>query len=377
MAQFSYNDGTVKIALVYDRVNKWGGAERVLRALHELWPRAPLYTAVYDSHGASWAADMAVQPSFLQKIPGASTRHELLPLLTPLAFQSFSFAAYDVVISVTSADAKGIITTPSTYHICYCLTPTRYLWSGYETYVSQPGMGFLDGVSRNVLQRMKHPLRRWDLIDAHRPDAYVAISTAVASRIKSHYRRPVDTIIHPPVDTDTFTPGANARDGDYYLVVSRLVPYKRVDLIIDAFNETGLPLVVIGRGSQLRTLRSRANGHISFVSDHLTDEELVGYYQGCRAFVYGAEEDFGIVAAEAQAAGKPVIAYGRGGIADIVDHGKTGVIFDSQTSASLVAALKQFETMSFDPKAIRRRALMFSKATFQRHMTRFVASRVT
>jgi glycosyltransferase involved in cell wall biosynthesis len=349
----------MKIAFVYDRVNKWGGAERVLLALHKIWPDAPLYTAVYDPHKATWARVFEVRPSFLSKLPWARRSHELFPWLTPMAFESFSFDKFDVVISVTSAEAKNIITKPGTIHICYCLTPTRYLWSGFTQYLNSPGLGPWSGIGKWALGRMVHVLRRWDLVAAKRPDMYVAISDAVKDRIYSYYGQKA-TVIYPPVYVNKFS---NKKSKGYFLVVSRLVGYKRVDLLIDAFNSLGWPLIVVGTGRDKNRLMRKAKDNISF-KGNVSERELIALYGECRAFVYAGEEDFGIVACEAQAAGKPVIAYKKGGIGEIVIPGVTGELFDYQTKESLIDALQRFESGWYDNALCRKNAMRFSEAEF-------------
>ncbi len=362
----------MKIALVYDRVNKFGGAERVLLALHRIWPEAPLYTAVYDPKGAPWAKDFDVRPSFLQHIPFARGHHEFFPWLTPLAFESFSFDEFDVVISITSAEAKGIITKPETLHICYCLTPTRYLWSGYEEYRAHPGMGQWNNLASRFMYKIVPTLRSWDRIAAARPDSYLAISQQVKDRIKRYYDRHVDQVIYPPADLDAFGVAKNNHTKDYFLTVSRFVGYKRVDIIIDAFNQLGLPLKIIGQGKAKSELQKRAKGNIEFIDGHLTDEELNRYYQKCRAFVFAGQEDFGLVAAEAQAAGKPVICYKDSGMAEIVVDRKTGVLFPKQSPESLISAIERFFVVDIDAHVCRKNAERFDKQTFQKAIKAFV-----
>src|SRR5258708_4834311 len=238
----------MRVAIVYDRVNKWGGAERVLLSLHEIFPEAPLYTSVYSKEKAKWVAVFPfVKTSFLQKIPLAKNHHEFLSPLMPFAFESFDFSEYDLVISVTSEFAKGIITQSQTKHICYCLTPTRYLWSGYEEY-------FGNTLSRKSANFLINYLRRYDVVAAQRPDLMIAISTEVQDRIKKYYGRD-SKIIFPPVDIFQIS---KKTLNEYYLVVSRLVKYKKVDLAIRAFNELGLPLIIVGAGSEEKKLKRLA-----------------------------------------------------------------------------------------------------------------------
>lgn len=356
----------MKTALVYDRVNKWGGAERVLVALHEIWPEAPLYTAVYDPSGAPWASVFDVRPSFLQNFPFAKSHHELYPWIAQMAFESFSFDEFDVVISITSAEAKSIITKPHTLHVCYCLTPTRYLWSGFELYQHSPGFGLFDGAATKVFNSIAPTLRRWDRIASTRPDFYIAISTHVADRIKTYYQRDVVKVIYPSVNIKQFRVGHLPQD--YFLVVSRLVPYKRIDIIVQAFNNLGWPLVIIGDGSDYGHLKTLARNNIRFIRSHLTDRELVGYYGSCRAVVVAADEDFGLTAVEAHMSGKPVIAYRHSGIAEIVEDQKTGLLFDTQSVESLVSALHVFEKRRFDEEVCRRRGEQFKTERFTQAM---------
>ncbi len=343
----------MKVAIVYDRVNKWGGAERVLLALHDIWPEAPLFTAVYDRKHAAWADVFTVHPSFLQHVPFAKNNHEFYPWLTPMAFESFHFDGYDVVLSVTSAEAKSVVTKPGTVHICYCLTPTRYLWSGRKTYEES-------GVTGYGLRVMAPMLRKWDLVASSRPDYYLAISHHVAKRIKKYYKRNVKKVIYPPVDIEKFRPDGM---GDYFLCVSRLVPYKRVDLVIKAFNKLGWPLKIVGRGMMESKLRGMAKRNIEFVGD-LTDQDLAAYYQRARAFVFAGDEDFGIVSLEAQACGKPVICRRNSGMAETVIENKTGEFFDND----LVGVLQKFDTKRYDSNSCRENAARFHLARFKKEM---------
>lgn len=353
----------MNVALVYDRVNKWGGAERVLLALHEIWRDAPLFTAVYDKKKATWAKVFTVHPSFLQKFPFAKNAHEYLAWITPIAFETFNFDAFDVVISVTSAEAKNIITKPGTRHICYCLTPTRYLWSARQIYEKS-------GITGKVLQVMAPTLRNWDQVAGSRPDTYIAISDAVRKRIKRYYHRDA-RVIYPPVDTDKFKSLSADEEGqkslhdeEYFLTVSRLVRYKRVDSIVDAFNELGWKLKIVGTGSDEAALKERAKKNIEFVGGDLTDTELVTYYQECSAFVFAGDEDFGLVSLEAQACGKPVLCPRNSGMAETVIEGITGELFDDE----ILPALQKFKRKRYDSHSCRQNAERFSTERFKKEM---------
>lgn len=354
----------MNVALVYDRVNKWGGAERVLLALHRMFPDAPIFTSVYNSQNASWAKRFKVRPSFIQKLPFADRHHELYPCLMPIAFESFNFDEYDLVISVTSEAAKGILTKPQTKHLCYLLTPTRYLWSGYSEYFQNPAFRFL---TRPLVRY----LRMWDQVAAERPDMMVAISREVQARIQKYYKRETE-VLYPPVTL--MDKGTRQENPAYFLVVSRLskqTPYKRVDLAIDVVTQMNLPLHVVGDGNLLNALRARAGNTVTFLGN-LSDKELIKEYQGARGLIFPGREDFGLVMVEAQQFGVPVIAYDKGGAAEIVTHGKTGVLFSSQSKKGLREALALFETMRFDRATLNKNAKQFSFEEFQKQLQRLI-----
>lgn len=355
----------MKVALVYDRINKWGGAERVLIALHKLFPQAPIYTSVYSSKHAGWAKEFSVKPSFLQKFSHAVTHHELYPYLMPIAFERFNFSEYDLVISLTSEAAKGIVTKPGTMHISYILTPTRYLWSGYEEYFKNPALKMLGKPAVSYL-------RKWDRIAARRPDTLVAISQEVQGRIKKYYDRE-SVVIYPPVSLETGIKNQeigkrNKIDKNYFLIVSRLskfTKYKRIDLAIQACNELKLPLKIIGDGNWKNELEKMAGPTVEFLGN-IDDKKLQIYYQNCKALLFPALEDFGLTVVEAQAFGKPVIAFRGGGALETVKEGKTGLFFDKQTKESLIQALRIFTTIHFDPKESKKNAKRFSHDSFKK-----------
>ena len=395
----------MKVALVYDRVNKWGGAERVLLALHKIFPDAPLYTSVYDRKKAPWASVFNIKTSFLQTLP-FTVNHELFAIVMPLAFESFSFDEFDLVISVTSESAKGIITKPKTRHICYCLTPTRYLWSGYNEY-------FKNDLLRFFAKPAVSYLRMWDKIAAQRPDKFIAISKEVQGRIKKYYNKD-SAVVYPPVEfiarqprvsddaqlqkpidqsinsaslskirlQSERQPNFNSSESGllrFFLIVSRLVPYKRIDLAVEAFNKLKLPLKIVGVGSELERLKAMAGKNIEFLGN-LTDKELVEYYSGCRALVFPGIEDFGITILEAQSFGKPVIAFRAGGALEtIIDPSTgsgfaTGLFFNKQTVEGLEKTIKQFDDMKFDPKVCIENSERFSFERFKKEFTKVIAS---
>lgn len=371
----------MKIALCYDRINKFGGAERVLQALHELWPEAPIYTLTYDADQAKWANGWDIRSSFLQKLPVIGRKHELFPALAPLAWEQFDFNEYDVVISITSAEAKAIITAAHTLHICYCLTPTRYLWSGYFDYLQATGFGIFHQLVRRIFSWLSYPLRVWDYYFARRPDIMVGISDEVCGRIRKYYRR--ESIkIYPPVEAPAVTTVSSATE-PYFLIVSRLVPYKRVDLVVEAFTRLGWRLKVIGVGSELDALKSKGAKNIEFLG-FLPDKEIAVHYQNCSALIFPSFEDFGIVPVEAQSAGTPVIAYGRGGALETVVRDKTGLFFTSQSAEGLItlfreccaqvgdSALSEANMVQylnrFNREDCRTNARLFAKENFQKAM---------
>lgn len=358
----------MRTAIVYDRVNKWGGAERVLLTLHEMFPDAPLFTAVYDSQNAGWASVFPqVIPSFLQKIPILKHKHELLGMLTPIAFENINFDSFDLVISVTSEAAKGIITKPEVKHICYCLTPTRYLWSGYKEYLNNPPtvLSWIPFYKFWAVPILNY-VRKWDKIASNRPDIFVAISSEVKQRIIKYYNRNSE-IIFPPVNVEIFSSEQKpeTKKTKYYLFVSRLIPYKKADLVVRVFNKLNKKLIVVGTGSEENKVKKTAGKNIEFIN-FVTDSELAKLYKNAEALIFPAEEDFGIVMVESLASGTPVIAYKKGGSLDIVKDLKTGVFFEEQSEKSLISAVKQFEKMTFNKKDLANNARKFSKERFKK-----------
>lgn len=350
----------MRVALVYDRVNKWGGAERVLLALHEIFPDAPLYTSVYNPETASWAKIFPrIYTSFLQQIPLARKNHQYLATLMPLAFESFNFDRYNLVVSVTSEAAKGIITKPQTKHICYCLTPTRYLWSGYDEY-------FKGSTLKTISWPLVSYLRKWDKVAAKRPDSVISISREVSRRIKTFYNRN-SQVIYPAID-DVFLRGnrnEKAKKEDYFLVVSRLIKYKNIDLIVKVFNKLGYPLIVAGTGSEEKRLERLAKSNIIFVGA-ARDSELIDYYTKAKAVIMMQIEDFGLVSLESQACGTPVVALSDGGAKETITDGVTGILFAERSENGLIVALERFNSLRFNPLDLTNNARMFSKEKFKK-----------
>lgn len=337
-----------RVAIVYDWVDKWGGAERVLLALHEMFPEAPLYTAVYSPKTAPWA-------KVFSKIyaPKFNFKHELFPWLLPIIFESYNFDEYDLVISVSGFAAKGIITKPQTKHINYCLTPTRFLWSHEAEYKNS-----LNFLLKFFIQPIFSYLKTWDKIAANRPDKIIAISKTVQDRIKKYYGLNSE-VVHPPVNIDQYQKEfEKPAIEDFYLYVGRLVAYKQVQIIVEIFNELNLPLAIIGLGSLEKKLKNIAKQNIYFFG-HLSDDLVAQYLQHAKGLVYFHEEDFGIVPVEAMAAGTPVLGFNRGGVTETVIDGITGVL-----DSDLKNAVLRFNNISFDKTIIRNRASLFSKEKF-------------
>jgi glycosyltransferase involved in cell wall biosynthesis len=353
----------MRVAITADWLNSFGGAERVLLELHEMFPEAPIYTTVHDPRGLPASMHgWDVRTSFLQRIPFARRRHQNFLPLMPLAFEQFDMSEYDLVLTTSSACAKGVITRPGTLNICYCYTPSRYLWDLYHEYTrTHP--------ARLAIAPMAHWLRLWDRVSSERVDHFIAISHEVAGRIERHYRREPE-VIYPPVDVDRIVPSRRPPE-DFYLVVSRMVGYKRVDLAIQAANRLKRRLIVVGDGGERRRLEAIAGPTVEF-SGRLSDEEIASLYARCRAFVFPGHEDFGITPVEAQAAGRPVIAFGRGGATETVIDGVTGVLFSEQTVEAVVEAMLQVEKLGLDPVACRRNAERFDRAEFRRRLSRSI-----
>ena len=354
----------MKLAIVCSWLNQYGGAERVLEAVHGLYPDAPIYTSIYWPEAMPDAyRDWDIRTSFLDRWPLVKRHHQAFLPFYPLAFESLDLRGYDVVLNVTSAFAHGIITTADTLHICYCLTPARFLWD-YAGYVEREGLGRL---ARWALPPLITALRLWDRQAADRVDRFVAISYAIQSRINKVYRRP-SNILYPPVNVPDMEPSAEI--GDYYLSLGRLVPYKRFDLVVEAFNKLGLTLHIVGEGRDHDRLRAMAKPNIQFLG-RISDEQARKEYAHCRAFIFPGEEDFGITPLEAQAAGRPVIAYAAGGALDTVTP-ETGVFFNEQTPEALSEAVIRSQEIAFEPAAIRQHAGQFSVERFQAEMDRYV-----
>lgn len=359
----------LKLALVCSWLNQYGGAERVLEAIHALYPDAPVYTSIYApaSLPASYR-QWDIRVSFLNRLPLIHTRHQLFLPFYPLAFQSFDLRGYDVILSVTSAFAHGINKPAGARHLCYCLTPARFLWQ-YREYVENESV---NGTARRLLPALIGSLREWDYRAAARVDEFIAISHAVEGRIASAYGRHA-CLIYPPVDVSSFNVLPRSEVGDYYLIVSRLIPYKRIDIAIQAFNRLGLPLVIAGDGRDRARLEKLAHSNIKFLG-RISDTERRDLMARCRAFVFPGEEDFGIAPIEANAAGRPVIAYAGGGALDTIREGMNGALFHPATAGALAACIESFDAGCFQASAMRAHAEQYDTGVFSRALQKVLMS---
>lgn len=355
-----------KVAIVADWLTNMGGAEEVVLALAEAFPGAPIYTSTYVPEKMPRFAHLDVRTTSLQRLPGPLKRfHKFFPMLRVNAFRALDLSEFDIIISSASAEAKQVRKTrPDQIHICYCHTPIRYYWSHYKEYKADPGFGRLNWLLRLMMPLLVPRLKKADYAAAQDVDVFIANSEIVKERIKTYYHRTA-TVIHPPVDTKRFTPARER--GDYYVTLGRQVPYKRIDLAVAAATKLGIKLEVFGNGSEHEHLVTLAGPSVSFHTDRLgdaSDEAVTVALNGARGFIFPSEEDFGIVAAEALAAGAPVIAYKKAGALDIVEDGISGVLFEQQTVDDVARAIARAETIRFLPGTLQRKAKRFDKTLF-------------
>ena len=361
-----------KIALVTDWLTNMVGAEPLLLEIHKLFPKAPIYTSVYDAKNMPAFKHIDVRTTDLQtKLPKSLRyKHVLWPTLRAKAFRKLDLSEFDIIISTSSAEAKAVRKTrPGQIHIAYIHTPIRYYWSHYEEFKKEFKFGKFTPFIRPLIPVLVKQQRKLDLESIEGIDVFIANSTITQERIKQYYGKP-STIIHPPVDVDRFTPAPKGERSGYVLW-GRHVPYKRFDLAIEACNQLGVKLTIIGSGPDTERLKKLAGPTITFTG-RISDEELVKRAQSAKAFLFPNEEDFGISAAEALAAGTPVIAYAKGGALDIVQDGETGVLFKHQTVASLIAAMKKADTIDFLPATLHRKAKRFDKGLFATKIRKIV-----
>ncbi len=360
----------MKVALVHDWLTGMRGGEKCLEVLCELFPDAPIYTLLHNKGTMSPLIESKkIVTSFIQYLPEKEKRYRQYLPLFPFAISRFDFSEYDVVISVSHAVAKSIRVNNDTIHICYCLTPMRYIWDMYDDYF---GKGKANFVTRAAMKIIVPMLRRYDVATSSRVNYFIAISDFVKQRIQKNYGRDAE-IIFPPVDVDRFA--ASEQSDDFYLIVSALVPYKRVDLAVDVFNTNGKKLIIAGTGPESEKLKAMAKPNIEFLGWR-SDEELAQLYSRCTALIFPGEEDFGIVPLEAQASGKPVVAFGKGGALETIIDGKTGVFFSQQTVSDLQSAIEKMQSIQFNSAEIRNHASNFSRPIFKKKMKDFIEEKV-
>ncbi len=360
----------LRVALVHDWLTGMRGGEKCLEVICELFPDAPIYTLLHVKGAMSPLIESKeIHTSVVQRFPLVEQKYRMYLPVFPFAIESFDFSGYDLLISTSHCVAKGAIPRSDALHICYCFTPMRYVYEMYDEYF---GKGQAGTATRIAMSFIAPLLRWWDKKTANRVHHYVAISDHVRKRILRHYNREAE-IIFPPVDTERFQ--LSLKNDGYYLIVSALVPYKRVDLAIQAFNKNGARLIVVGKGPDEAKLQQAANSTIEFVG-WKSDDELARLYAGCKALVFPGEEDFGIVPLEAMACGKPVIAYGKGGVLETVQDGISGLFFSEQTVEALEEALSRVASMHFDPQKIRDRALQFSRVIYKDKMKKLIAQKI-
>ncbi len=353
------------IALVHDYLSQDGGAERVLEAFHRIWPEAPIFVLFYDREQLSRFAHADVRESFIASLPFGKKKYQWYLPLMPLATERHDLHTYDVVLSSTSAFAKGILTRPDTLHISYCHTPTRYLWSDTHSYIEELRY---NRCIKALLPRLIHKMRLWDKASVDRVDHFIANSDTVRRRIEKYYRRASD-IIYPPVSLEQFFVSSDIKD--YFVTGGRLVQYKRFDLVIDVFNRLGTPLIIFGTGPEYNRLRLMAKPNIQFVG-RVSDEKKATLLSHARAFIHPQVEDFGITAIESMASGRPVIAYPAGGVCETVIPSVTGVFFSEQTWESLFDVVFHFDYMAWDGMQIRSYAQKYSQEQFAMLIKQYV-----
>ncbi len=367
----------MKIALIHDHLAQDGGAEKVLKVFSDMFPEAPIFTLLYEQKQVTkYFKDKRIETSIIQKLPGGVKHYQWYLFFMPIAVEFFDLSEFDLVISDTSSFAKGVITKPQCLHLCYCHTPTRYLWSDTHQYINELKY---NKWMKKIISLILNRIRIWDRLAADRVDIFIANSKTVQERIAKYYRRN-STVIYPPVETEKFSIkdlSAQAQDEKYFLAGCRLAPYKRIDLVVNAFKALGsnYRLKIFGDGVDLERLKILAKGsvNIEFLG-RVSEEEKARLFQGAEAFINPQEEDFGITVIESMAAGRPVIAYRRGGATETVIDGKTGLFFDEQTPEALVMAIKKFTTLSFNPAEIKAYAEQFSVANFKKQITEFIAT---
>ena len=356
---------SMKIALVHDYLAQDGGAEKVLQAFHEIWPEAPIFVLFYDKNKMPRFKDSDIRESFISKLPGGRTHYQWFLPFMPVATERHNLHDFDLVLSSTSAFAKGVLTRPETLHISYCHTPTRYLWTDTHEYIADLKY---NAIIKSLLPRLIHRMRIWDKMSVDRVDQFIANSDTVRQRIQKYYRRDSD-IIYPPVDTNNFY--ISDIIGDYFVSGGRLVKYKRFDLIVEVFNRLRLPIKIFGDGPELENLKKIALPNIEFLG-RISDRAKADLLSQAKAFIHPQVEDLGITPIESMASGRPVIAYPVGGASETVIPGVTGVFFREQTWESLLDTVLNFDEKAWDSQMIKNHAEKFSSDYFKERLESYV-----
>lgn len=361
----------MKLALVHDYLTNEGGAEKVLEVLQSTFPNSPIYTLIYDQKkfGKFFNAQK-IRTSFIQYLPFAKRSLAWYLPLMPAATESYDLSEFDVVISSSSAFAKGVITKPGTTHFCYCHTPTRYLWSETHNYLKNLKINFL---IKKILPISLSKLRQWDRLAADRVDYFIANSKEVQKRIKKYYGRD-SVVIYPPVETNKFS--ISHKIENYFLTGGRLVPYKRFDLTVETFNRLGIKLKIFGDGPNFNELRKKARPNIEFLG-HINDKQKIELLKNCLAFIHPQVEDFGITAVEAMASGRPVIAYNAGGALETVIDGQTGKFFNEQSWEALADVIIRFKPENFNPQFIKQHAANFDTKIFKQKILNYIKEKIS
>lgn len=353
----------LKVAIVCDWLLGIGGAERVVRELHLMFPEAPIYTSQYNPRRLDWFEDADVRTGWMQKLP--KRLKKFFPVFRAFYFGRLDLSEYDLVLSSSGAEAKAVKTRKDALHICYCHSPTHYYWIRYDEYLKNPGFGKFNFLARLGLRLLVGPMKRWDRHAAENPDIMIANSTHIQEMIKKHYKRD-STIVFPPVDVSRFKVSGKPESRHGFVIAGRQAPYKRFDLAVEACTQLKVPLIVIGNGPEHKRLEKLAGRNVTFLTN-VSDTEMVNHFSTALGFIFPGMEDFGITAVEALASGTPLIAYNKGGSRDFVTA-KTGVTFEKQTVESLVKALESFNPGRYNPDEIAQFAQQFSTATFVKAM---------
>jgi glycosyltransferase involved in cell wall biosynthesis len=359
----------MKVAIIQEWLTTMGGSEKVVQAIADLFPTADIFTLVADPKLVKELGfeNRKVTTSIIQKLPWGMKKYKTYLPFFPFAIEQFDLSEYDLIISSNHAVAKGVLTTGDQLHVTYCHSPIRYAWDLHHQYLKEEGLGF--NIKGLLARYFLHRIRIWDFVTASRPDYFVSNSNFIGRRILKVYQK-TSTTIYPPIEVDQFV--LETKKEDYYVTSSRMVPYKKIDLIVEAFSRMpGRRLIVIGDGPDYKKIKAKAGENIQFTG-YLESSELILKLQKARAFVFAAVEDFGMLPVEAQACGTPVIALGKGGSLETVVHGKTGILFPEQTVESLIKAVGQFETLTFDPLVIRKHAELFSITMFKKNFYNFI-----